>query len=188
MQHLTAAHDEGIKSKGVYTLTKAFLELPEHFALSKQIDEVRAVGGDFMSLVRELNRMCRTEKFVVENLVPTEGRENIANNMTNASPTFSMLVSHFAVGSGTNAPANADVQLQTETYRNDIASRTNAANIAYLTGFLSTTEFSGTIREIGLFAGGSATVNSGAIMSRVAVNVTKSGTETLTVDYTYTLT
>lgn len=174
------ARHEKTKAKGVYRFTKAFLETPEQFALSKKIDEVRSAGGDFLTLVRQLNKMCRTEILLVDNLVPTVGRANIANNMTDATPTHSLLVDEFAVGSGTNTPANGDTALQTETYRNNVASRTNAANVAYITGFLNATEHNGTYREAGLFA-------DTVLMSRVAINITKSNTETLTVDWTFTL-
>ena len=175
------------KGKGVYTFTKAFLDTPEHFALSEKIDEVRAAGGDFMTLVRQLNQMCRTEVQVINNIVPTMGRENIINNMASATPTYSPLINKFVVGSGTTAPADGDVTLETETYRNDIASRTNAANVGYFTGFLNATEFSGTIREAGLVADGTGTVDTGALQSRVALNTVKGATETLTMDWTYTL-
>lgn len=178
---------ENSKGVGIYTQTKAFLEKPEHFALSKKIDEVRAAGGNFMELVRQLNRICRTEVLVIHNLVPTAGRANIANNMTSDAPTYPVLINKFAVGSGVTAPANGDTTLETEDYRNNIASRTNAANVAYVTGFLNATEYDGTIREAGLFAGGTGSPDTGALMSRVALNTTKSNTETLTMDWTYTL-
>ncbi len=184
----SAQKNENLRGKGVYTFTKAFLEKAEHFALCDKIIALRKMGEDFMPFVRELNRICRTEKWVVENIVPTVGRANIAQNMTSPSPTYSMLVNKFAVGSGTTAPANGDTELETETYRNDIASRTSAANVAYLTGFLDYTEFIGTIREAGLFADGTGSPDTGALQSRVALNTTKSGTETFTMDWTYTLT
>lgn len=183
---------EKTNAKGMYRFTKAFLETPEQFALSKEIEYLRSNGKEYLPLVRKLNKICRTEVTLIANIVPDVGRGNIANNMTDATPTSSLLVNKFAVGTGTNTPANADTQLQTETYRNDVASRTNASNVAYITGFLNATEYppSGTvtIRECGLFAGGTGSANSGVLMSRVAVNITKSTTETLTVDWTFTLT
>lgn len=125
--------------------------------------------------------------YYYENIIPTVGRQNIANNMTAAVPASSLLINKAALGSGTNTPANTDTILQTETYRNDVASRTNSANIGYVTAFYNATEVSGTFREIGLFAGGTATANTGVLMSRVAINITKSTSETLTVDWTLTI-
>lgn len=125
--------------------------------------------------------------YYYENIIPTVGRQNIANNMTAASPASVLLINKAALGTGTNTPANGDTTLQTETYRNDVASRTNSANIGYITAFYSALEVSGTFREIGLFSGGTASANTGVLMSRVAINITKSTSETLTVDWTITI-
>lgn len=171
---------EGPKCKGVYTFTKAFLETKEQFALSKMIDEVRAAGGDFMTLVRQLNAMCRTEKWVVENIVPLVGRANVLDNMANPTPTSSMLIDEFAVGSDNTAVSDSDTALGAEEYRNPIASRTSVDDEAYFTGFLNATEWDGTIEEAGLFA-------DDVLMSHVLVSTSKSDTETLTIDWTYTL-
>lgn len=122
------------------------------------------------------------------NIVPTVGRAAIAANMTSVSPTpANILVNYCGVGTGTNAPANGDTQLQTEIFRNAVASRTSASNIAYITGFFAATEGVATLKEAGLFIAGTATANSGTLLSRVAINVTKSNTETLTLDWTITI-
>jgi hypothetical protein len=174
--------------KGIYKITKAKLETAAQFALDARIRAERELGHNVSELVRQLNAMCKTEVVVIENIIPTVGRAAIANALTDSSPSpSSLLISHMALGSGTNAPANADTTLQTETYRNAIASLTNSSNIAYATGFFSTTETSGTYREVGLFIAGSGTANTGTLLSRSAINITKSATETLTIDYTITI-
>jgi hypothetical protein len=174
--------------KGVYTFTKAILETPAQFALDARIRAERDMGKNVAELVRQLNSMCRTEVTVVENIIPTVGRAAIANALTDATPSpASLLISHMALGTGVAAPANGDTTLQTEVYRNAIASLTNSSNIAYATGFFSTTETSGTYREVGLFIAGSGTANTGTLLSHSAINITKSVTETLTIDYTITI-
>lgn len=123
-----------------------------------------------------------------DNLIPTSGRAAIASWLTNASPTpASILVNYGGIGTGTTAPANGDVQLQTETYRKAIASTTSASNIAYFTQFFTAAEVSGTFREAGLFMSGTGTANSGTLLSRVAINITKAVTETMTIDVTLTI-
>mgnify|MGYP001593860138 CR=1 FL=1 len=122
------------------------------------------------------------------NVVPTVGRTMIANNLTNASPTNTMLITHAALGSNVTAPAIGDTQLGTETYRNAIASRTNAANVAYATAFFNQTEVTGTFKEAGIFSNGTGTANSGVIVSHVAIDITKTSTQKLTIDWTLTLT
>lgn len=122
------------------------------------------------------------------NLVPTVGLTNIANNLTSASPTYTLKVNYAALGSGTNTPAAGDTTLQTEVYRNAIASTTNASNVAYATAFFNQTETTGTYREAGIFAAATGTANSGVLTSRVAINVTKTNTQKLTIDWTITFT
>lgn len=123
----------------------------------------------------------------VENIIPTVGRTMIANNLTNASPTNVMKVTHCALGTGAGAPDNANTQLATETYRNAIASITNSNNIGYATGFFSAVECNGTYTEAGIFSNGTGSANSGVLLSRVAVSISKTSAQTLTIDWTLTI-
>ncbi len=179
---------EGMKMHGVYTITKAKLKTPEQFALNARIVLERNRGWDVSALIKRLNSICETEVIKVENLLPTVGRAAIANQLTDATPSPDPLrINYVAVGTGTDAPANGDTTLQTESYRNLVASQTNSNNIAYVTMFLSATEDTGTYREVGLFIKGTASADSGTLFSRTAINITKSGTETLTIDWTLTI-
>lgn len=178
---------EKLGLKGVYTITKAFLETPQQFALDAKIKQLKDSGKEFLHLVKQLNTLCRTEKFVIENIIPTVGRQLIANQLTDSTPDYVPYVNKVALGSGTNTPANGDTTLQTEVYRNDVASRTNASNIGYITGFFSATETTGTYREAGLFCAGTGSANTGVLLSRVAINITKSSSETLTIDWAITV-
>jgi len=72
-------------------------------------------------------------------------------------------------------------------YRNAIASRTNAVNVGYATAFFNQTEVTGTFREAGIFCNASGTANSGVLLSHVNINVTKSNTQKLTIDWMMTL-
>lgn len=129
--------------------------------------------------------VLRVQEF--DNLIPTVARAMIANNLTDSSPTNAMRVNYVALGTGTTAPANADTKLETETYRNTVASQTNASNIAYCTGFYSATECNGSYKEAGIFSDGTAVADSGIIVSHVAIDITKSNTETLTIDWSITI-
>lgn len=132
------------------------------------------------------NKIKRVYEF--ENIIPTVGRTLIANNLTDNNPDNDMLINYVALGTGTGSPANGDTALGTEVYRNSTASRTNASNIGYVTGFFSATEDSGTYYEAGLFSDATETTDSGILVSRVLLNaptgITKSLTETLTLDWT----
>lgn len=195
---------QNISLKGVYKFTLAHIETDEQRELDARIKTLQAEAakafeaGNFirandlqqmsLPLVRKLNSICRTEVTTKENLIPDVARTAIANWLTNASPSpASIRLNYTALGTGTNTPANADTQLQTETYRKAIASESNTNNVVYATAFYTTTETTGTYREAGIFMNASGTANSGTLFSRIAINITKNSTTTLTIDYTVTI-
>ncbi len=157
MNQIYKKENDGVKGKGVYRIT---LSNSKTGKIEKQ--------------------------WTVENLIPTVARTMIANNLTNVSPTNVMRVTHCALGSNATAAANTDTQLGTETYRNAIASITNANNIAYATGFFTATETSGTYNEIGIFSNGTGSANSGVLISHVITTINKTTSQTLTIDWTIT--
>lgn len=201
--------------KGVYTFTKAKLVTPEHFALNENIGKIRdniysfeialcnpyitdetkndltarvkALREEMRAAINLLHSVCKTEKIVVENIIPTVGRTMIANNLTSASPTNVMKITHCALGTSGTTPVNGDTQLGTETYRNAIASITNSSNIGYATCFFTATEVTGTFAECGIFSNGTGSANSGVLLSHVLISITKTSTETLTLDWTLTI-
>ena len=146
------------------------------------------LSEEMIGMTRQLNRICKTEVVFADNIVPTVGRTMIANNLTDATPTNSMLINYAALGSDGTTPANGDTTLGTEVYRNVIASLTNANNIAYATAFFNATETSGTYAEAGIFSDATATTDSGILLSHVLISVTKSTSETLTIDWELTIT
>lgn len=142
--------------------------------------------GHYKFTLRDIHT-GEVQVFEYENLIPTVGRTMIANNLANTSPTNVMYAKYIELGSGTTAPANGDTTLETSVYRNAVASRTNASNIAYVTAFFNATETSGTYREAGIFCDGTASAGTGVLLSRVAINVTKTTSQTLTIDWTLTI-
>ena len=158
----------------------------------RQIKEQKEEGAHFIGIWRFTIRDEKTGKvkrvYEYKNLIPTVGRTAIANHLSDATPDIPNLrVNYSALGTNTTAPANGDTQLGTETFRKAIASETNSNNVAYFTAFYTAAEVSGTFREAALFINATATANSGTLFSRVAINITKSLTETLTIDYTVTI-
>ena len=149
-------------------------------------DDITLIGK-YTFTIRDIKTGKVKRVYKYKNIVPTTGRSAIINNIFNVSPTNTLLANYVALGSGTNAPANTDTQLQTETYRNLVASRSEDNNIGYLTGFFNATETTGTYREAGIFMNATATANSGVLLSRVAINITKSSSESLTCDWELTL-
>jgi rhamnose utilization protein RhaD (predicted bifunctional aldolase and dehydrogenase) len=150
------------------------------------IKEKTSLKGHYKFTLRDIHT-GEVQVFEYDNIIPITGRTLIANNLTDATPDNNIRLNKAALGTGTNTPANSDTQLQTETYRNDLASRTNADNIAYVSAFFSATEVTGTFREAGIFADGASGANTGVLFSRVAINITKTNTQTLTLDWTLTI-
>ena len=151
------------------------------------IAERTSIYGVYTFTIRHAATGATLRTYKYKNIVPTVARTMIANNLTSATPTHPMVIKHCALGTNATAPANADTQLGTETYRNAIASVTNSSNIAYATGFFSAAEVSGTFAEAGIFADSTGMANSGVLVSHVALSVTKSTSETLTLDWTLTI-
>ena len=138
IDNILSTHDS-IGLKGIYKFTKAKIETLKQQKLLDKINEYRDCGKEYLSLVRDLNKICETEIFKFANIIPTVGRTLICDNLTNTSPDNTMLVDYIALGDNNTAVANGDTTLNTEVYRNTVASRTNAANIAYVTGFFNAT-------------------------------------------------
>jgi len=154
---------------------------------NKIMKESIKVKGHYRFVKRNIYTGKITGVYEYDNLIPLVGRSAIINNMFNVAPTYDLLANYVALGSGTNAPANADTTLQTEVYRNLAASRSEADNVGYLTGFFTATETDGTYREAGVFMNATGVAGSGVLLSRVAINITKSSSESLSLDWTFTI-
>lgn len=150
--------------------------------------EVEAAGAAFVAAARELNAMCDVKRYAYLNIVPTVARAMLANNLTDVSPDNVPRIKYAEVGTGTNAPANGNTALQTSSVRNTIASTNNVSNVAYATAFFGLSEVTGMLKEAGIFADGSATQGTGVLVSRVAIDVDKDSSETLTIDWSFTIT
>jgi len=191
MNEIKRKKQDSINMKGIYYITKAEIQTPEQWNLSKQIDKLRSEGKEFIDLVRKLNSICKTKKMVFQNIIPTVARTMIANNLTNSSPTNSILVNYIALGTNNTAPDNANTTLETEHYRNAVASKTNSANIGYVSGFFNATECVNTYYEAGIFCDATATTDSGILLSRVLIDaptgVVKTNITTLTIDWVLTI-
>lgn len=151
-------------------------------------NQVVKMGVNVRAVIRDAKTGKVKREYFYHNIIPTVGRAAIANALSDSTPSPANLrVNYVALGTGVNVPANADTKLQTETYRNTVASQTNANNVCYQTGFFNATECNGTYKEAGLFIEGTGVADSGTLLSRVAINITKAVTETLTLDWTITI-
>ena len=157
------------------------------FRMFKEIEERKKNGLPFLEMLKQFNSMFGIMVWNDHNLNPTVGRTMVINNLCNASPTYVPLINYTALGTGITAPAAGDTQLETETYRKVPFSRTNSNNVGYVTAAYTAAECSGSYKECGLFSAATASANSGVLVVRAAINITKTTSQILTIDHTLTL-
>lgn len=90
-------------------------------------------------------------------------------------------ITEMALGDGVGTPASGDTALFNEVYRNATASSTSFGPTVICTAFYTESEVDGTFTEFGNF------VDDTELWSHVNISWTKTDTETLTVQCTYTL-
>lgn len=144
------------------------------------------IRQNFVFTIRDAKtgKIKRTYKY--HNLVVTVGRAIIAQRLAGDN-TNSLNIDFGELGTGATPPANGDIALEAPTFRKVTASGTDASNQAFLSFFFTAAEAIGTHAEFGTFVDGTISIGSGILFSRVAVNIIKSATETLTIDVTYTI-
>ena len=122
---------------------------------------------------------------LVKNVFVTTGKNAIAQRLSGQDKGQ---ITYCALGTGTDAPVEADTDLQTEIFRKIISVRSVSGNIATLQTFFNTSEANDTLREAGLFGDGATlTTDSGILFARTAINRTKTSSDTLTVTWTVTI-
>lgn len=102
--------------------------------------------------------------------------------------TYTGEINKALLGSGTTGSASAsDTTLETEEYRNDIASATASSNIAYLTAFFTEGECSGTYTEFGNCIDGTGVADTGQLWSHLkGLNWVKDTSTALVISCKYT--
>ena len=153
----------------------------------KPFDGAMTMAGAYLFTLRNAFTNEIEKRHFAFNVICKTGRTLIANNLTDPTPDNDMLANYAALGSNAAVVSENDTILGTETYRNAVASRTNADNIAYITAFFNQTEVTGTFKEAGIFCDATGVADSGILLSHVNIDITKSNTQKLTIDWTLTL-
>lgn len=113
---------------------------------------------------------------------------NAITRLLTGDTTYSGEVNKALLGTGsTGSAAASDTTLETETYRNDIASGTDDSNIAYLTAYFTEAETSGTYTEFGNVIDGTGSADTGQLWSHLkGLNWVKDSNTVLVVSCKYT--
>lgn len=129
------------------------------------------------------------KRIAFENMTPLVGFEALVKAMTgNIASIDEIGVNVHALGSGTTAAADGDTALETETTRALLASRAYGSgankNKAYYTAFYGLADAIGTHEEMGLFINADeGTPDDGVLWDRTLLTITKTGAQSLTIDY-----
>ena len=115
-----------------------------------------------------------------ENLVVTAGKNWVADRMNNANT----VMTHMAVGTGTNAAAAGDTTLQTENDRNALTSTTVTDNAVAYVATWAAGDATAALTEAGIFDAAS----SGDMLARTVFSVVNKGAaDSMTITWTITV-
>ncbi len=123
-----------------------------------------------------------------QNVIATTGKNSIASRLAGGTANNVGAISYMGIGTGTNVPAAGDTTLQTEILRKLISTRSSSGAVATFRTFFTTAEGNAALKEVGLFGDdATATANSGTLFARRAINRTKTSSETLTLEWSITI-
>ncbi len=149
----------------------------------KYRDRIAQIHRDYEGKYKDQIRVKR-----VHNLVPSVLRDSLATLISGTTVTPTFKANYMALGSDSTVATNADTTLGTETIRGTFSERSAISNVAYLDKFWSTAQVGGnTYLEAGIFVDGTASVDTGFLLSRVVINEAMGVNETLTINATITI-
>ena len=115
-----------------------------------------------------------------KNVVVTAGKNWVADRMNDANT----VMTHMAIGTGTNTAVVGDTTLQTELDRNALTSTTVTDNAVAYVGTWAAADGTGAITEAGIFDASS----SGDMLARTDFSVVNKGAaDSMTVTWTITV-
>lgn len=130
------------------------------------------------------------QELAFENITPTVGFAALASAMTGGAASLDEIMPNVhALGSDNTAPADGDTELGNETVRKLLSSQSSNGGKAFYTAFYDVSEANGTHAEMGLFMDADAgTPDDGTMWDRSLISITKTNTQSLTIDYEDTFT
>jgi len=184
MQHNTNAYEEKVGITGVFT----FVTLAQH--LKEELEAALAESREAYLVLRDmLVRGGYAELSTYHNLVTTVGKSaHAAALYTDLASVGALRLTYQELGTGTTAPSYADTGLQTPLggSRKAITTMGGTGNVVNVTSLWNVGEATGTLKEYGLFRGGTLVSNSGTLWNRVAIDKVVAADKALTVDGTIT--
>lgn len=143
--------------------------------------------GKFILTLRDLEgNIVKVQE--VDNLVTTAGKEVFARLLANDN-TYSGYINYLAVGTGLSSPNISDTTLETEIERTLPQAPTPTRSGTQVTWefFFNAAEAIGTLKEVGAFIDGSATVDTGQLFDRAQIDIEKTPLNSLTIQLVVTV-
>lgn len=143
--------------------------------------------GKFVLTLKDLDdNIMKVQK--VDNLVVTVGKEVVARLLAN-DQTYSGYINYVAVGTGLSSPNISDTTLETEIARTLPQAPTPTRVGAEVTWefFFAAAEAVGTLKEVGAFIDGNATLNTGQLFDRAQIDIEKTPLNSLTIQLVVTV-
>jgi len=143
--------------------------------------------GIFKAVLRDFASGKILEVQEVHNLVTTAGKSGWAK-IANSESGFTGVINYVALGTGANAPAITDTQLQTEVARTTQVSGSNARLINVVTQefYFGPTVANVNIKEVGAFVDGTASADTGTLFDRALLDITKTSSNSLYIYFSLT--
>lgn len=116
------------------------------------------------------------------NIICVPVYENLLKGL-NGETQPSLDVSYFAFGTGTTPVAESDTTLETEGFRKEFTSKSWTGKQFVAICQLATDEANFTITEVGIFAGGSVTADTGTLLSHSLRTIEKNSNITYNIIY-----
>lgn len=146
------------------------------------MNEDLKITGEIEAVLTDENGNVKNH-LQVRNLIVTIGKNLAASRLVG---TGSAIISHMAIGTGTNAPAAGDTQLQTELTRVTITSGTSTTNVVTYVASFGPGVGTGNINECGLFNSATPGAANSILARSNSVVLTKGATDTLALTWTVT--
>lgn len=181
------------------TLAKMYLEhhnkpitekMVKYFAEKLGEKKVSNIKREIGKIISWYNGLFKNELKIIEahNIIPSVFRNQLATLISGTSVLSTFQANYIALWNWNTTPAATDTTLDNETLRGLFTNRYSSGSVAYLDRFFSSSEVAGsTFLEIGIFCDGTASVDTGYLLSRILINETMGANETLTINATITI-
>ena len=138
--------------------------------------ELIQLKGRYKVIIRDGKKeICRTfDNLVTAGLYGKLFR--FLDEATTAPSVDELNITHLAIGTGTTAPTLADVKLQTEYFRKAVSFKSFSSTKFTCETSIAAAEGNPTgdyIKEVGIFCDGTASADSGTLISRALVDIYK---------------